>query len=222
MLIKFATIFPLITIKKLIKINNIKRVFKFNKSQLLTILNKHKCATFIQARLRQKIMTDETCPISLEPLKYPFVSIKINDKFNYYDFNTIIEYFNKRNDFRDPLTRVLISDKKINEMNKLIIYYYNRNTNKLLVSDNMIRGLQLNIITHCLYELISEINELTCIRLDELYYNFLPRLMYYCHVLNKKHTKEETKVILTACRENLRNCGLLLNYIDSQLFSNDC
>lgn len=222
MLIKFSNTISLIAIRRLVKINNIKRVFKLNKSQLLLILNKHKCATYIQKQLRKKIMTESTCPISLEPLKYPFISVKINDKFNYYDFNTIIQYFNKRNDFRDPLTRTFISDKKINEINKLIIYYYNRNTNRLLVSDSMIRSMQLNIITHCLHELISEINQRTNIALDEVYYDFLPRLMYYCHVLNRKHSKDETKVILNACRENLKNCGLLVEYIDHQLLSNNC
>jgi len=222
MLIKFTTIFPLINIKRLVRINKIRRVFRFNKGHLLSILNRHKCATFIQKYLRKKIMRETTCPISLEPLNYPFISIKINDKFNYYDFNTIIDYFNTINDFRDPLTRVLISDKKINEINKLIIYYYNKNTNKLLVSDSMIRNLQFNIITHCLHELISEINQLVHVNLDEIYYEFLPRLMYYCHVLNKKHTKEETNVILSACKENLKNCTLLVEYIDSQLFSINC
>lgn len=222
MLIVFSTIFSLPAIKRIIKINNIKRVFRLNKSQLLLILNNHKCATFIQKQLRKKIMTETVCPISLEPLKYPFISIKIKNKFNYYDFNTIIHYFNKRNDFRDPLTRASISDKKINEINKLITYFYNKNSNRLLVSDSMIRIMQFNIIAHCLHQLISEINERTNIGLDEIYYDFLPRLMYYCHVLNVKHTKDETKVILNACRENLKNCGLLVEYIDHQLLLNNC
>lgn len=222
MLIKFSSVFSLISIKRIVKINKIKRVLNFNKSQLLFILNKHKCATFIQKSMRKKIMTETICPICLEPLKYPFISVRINDKFNYYDFDTIIQYFNKRNDFRDPLTRALISDKKIYEINKLIRYYYNRNTNKILVSDNMIRSMQLNIVIHCLYELITEINDRTCIPLHEIYYDFLPRIMYYSHILYKKHTKEEANVVLAACKVNLNNCGLITEYIDNQIKSNNC
>ena len=55
--------------------------------------------------------------ISMEKLKYPFIVIKSNNTFNYYDFNTIIEYFKSSRDFRDPLTRKIIPDSKIIKIN---------------------------------------------------------------------------------------------------------
>jgi hypothetical protein len=156
-------------------------------------------------------MMDVFCPICHESLKYPVVSIKVNDKFFYYNFFTLVEYLNKTNDFRDPCTRQLIKDNKLIQINKLIRYYYGKNTNKILISKSMIKTTDLNIITYCLYDIINEIHNKD-VALEEIYHNILPRFIYYINYLIKNHPKEDSEIILSACKESVNNT-IILDYI---------
>ena len=61
-------------------------------------------------------MKELHCPIFYEKLKYPFISIKATRIFNYYDFTSLIKYFHKTSDFRDPMTRIELSDNKIRDI----------------------------------------------------------------------------------------------------------
>jgi hypothetical protein len=219
MLINFTEIFQLKTIKAIIKINNIKYVSHLNKSTLINILNNHKTVSYIQKKIRQKFMRETVCPISHEYLKYPFISLKLNGLFFYYDFNTLITYLNKTGDFRDPCTRQVIPDTKLSEINKMIRYYYGKNTNKTLISENMIRKTELNIITYCLYDLILEINNTGYLTIDNIYNNILPRFIYYIHFLIKNHISSDSMIIINACRESILNCEninttLIIDYLD--------
>lgn len=221
MFITFKSFLTIKCIRNILKIRNVKYTSTLNKQSLLLVLNANQCTRIIQRKFRGKIREQKECPISHELLVYPFVSFKINNKFLYYDFKTIIEYFNKTRDFRDPLTRCFISDNNIEAINKLIRYYYGKNTNKVIISDTMIRNVELNIITFCLNDLVSEININCKIYMEDIYNNFLPRIIYYIHKLKKNHSNRDSYVIITAFRENIKedivNIQPILEYIDLSL-----
>lgn len=218
MFITFNSLLTIKCIRNILKIRNIKYTSVLNKQGLLLVLNANQHARIIQRKYREKIKEQIECPISHELLIYPFVSFKINNKFLYYDFKTIIEFFNKTRDFRDPLTRCFISDDNIEAINKLIRYYYGKNTNKVIISDTMIKNVELNIITFCLNDLVSEININYKIDIEDLYNNFLPRIIYYIHKLKKNHSSRDSYIIITAFRENIKddiiNIQSILEYID--------
>lgn len=211
MLISYSKDFTVKIIKNLCKIKSIKYISNYNKDFLLKLLNKFNAAKIIQQSLRNKTILNKICPICHESLKYPVVSIKINEKFFYYDFYTFIEYLNKTQDFRDPCTRQTISDSKLIEINKLIRYYYGKGTSKILISKSMIKNTDLHIITYCLYNILNEIQNKN-LSLEEMYNNILPRFIYYINYLIKNHTKEDSEIILKACRESMDN-NIILDYI---------
>ena len=221
MFITFNSLLTIKCIRNILKIRNIKYTSVLNKQGLLLVLNANQCSTIIQRKFREKIKEQTECPISHELLIYPFISFKINNKFLYYDFKSIIEYFNKTRDFRDPLTRFFISDYNIESINKLIRYYYGKNTNKVIISDTMIKNVELNIITFCLNDLVSEININYKIDIEDIYNNFLPRIIYYIHKLKKNHSHRDSYIIITAFRENIKddivNIQSILEYIDLSL-----
>ena len=168
MLIQYSNILTLKTIKNITKIYNIKYISNLNKKDTLHILNNHICCSYIQRYFRKKLIS-EVCPISHEKIRYPMISIKVNKKFIYYDFQTFIKYINSANNQIDPCTRTDISDKKIDEINKIIKYYYGNNTNKTIISKNRIKNTELNIIIYCLYDLITEITEIDYMTIDNIY-----------------------------------------------------
>jgi hypothetical protein len=97
------------------------------------------------------------------------------------------------------------------QINKLISYYYGKTTNKILISKSMIKNTDLNIITYCLYDILNEVQNKQ-ISLEEIYNNILPRFIYYINYLIKNHSREDSKIILKACRESMDN-RVILDYI---------
>tara|TARA_B100001175_G_scaffold77537_1_gene64754 strand:+ start:118 stop:777 length:660 start_codon:yes stop_codon:yes gene_type:complete len=211
MLISYSKDFTVKSIRNLCKIKGIRYVSGYNKVYLTNLLNNFNAAKVIQIKIRSKTMTDTLCPICHEPLKYPYVSIKVNDKFFYYNFYTLVEYLNKTHDFRDPCTRQNIKDSKLLQINKLIRYYYGKTSNKILISKSMMKTTDLNIITYCLYDIINEIHNKDA-TLEEIYHNVLPRFIYYINYLVKNHSKEDSEIILKACKESINNI-IILDYI---------
>jgi hypothetical protein len=219
MLIQYNNLLPLRCLRNISKINNIKYTSQFSKNKLISFLNENNASKIIQRYIRNKLMTDNTCPITHEKLRYPFICIKLNSKFFYYDFHTFVKYLNVSDENRDPCTRLIISDIKLNEINKLIRYYYGKNTKKIIISQNMIKNTELNIILYCLYDLISEITNIDYISLDNIYDNILPRFIYYIHILVKNHSKEDCLTIINSCKRSLieldkMNCILVLDYLN--------
>ena len=219
MLIQYSNKLTIKTVRNIAKLNKIKYIHLFNKTNAIKLINDYKASTFIQQHFRKKLIRENTCPISHELLKYPFVSIKINGKFFYYDFYTFITYINVSGDTRDPITRENISDRKLQDINKLIRYYYGKNTNKIIISKSMLKNTDLNIITYCLYDLISEINNTRELTVDIVYQHVLPRMIYYIHYLIKNHVREDCITIINACRRSLleingQHVELLLYYLN--------
>ena len=217
MLIKFSSIFTYKKLRELCKINKIKYISKFNKIQLLNKLNDHKIITYIQRRLRKKLMKNDTCAISYEKIIYPFISIKVKDFFFYYDFNNFVNYLNKTEIFKDPCTRCDITDRKINEINKLILYYYGNNTTKVIISPTMKLDVELNIITYCMYDIITELNRIEPFDIIDLYSNILPRIIYYAQFLVKNHSREHSNMVLRACIQSINSKTSLASMIKDYL-----
>ena len=214
-LIKFSDAITYKTALNIAKLYKIKYISKFKKQQLINLLNKFNAAKIIQRNFRKKLILNIECPICNEKLIYPFVSFKIRNKFFYYDFNTIVIYFEKTGDFRDPCTRTQISEKKIHEINSLIFYYYGKSTKKTIITLDMIKKVEFNIVTYCLYDIIKElesINEKNNKKLDLIYINILPRFIYYINYLIIRYPKEEFIIVLNACKESIKN-DTLLEYI---------
>ena len=212
MLIKYSNKFNMKSIKNLCKIKGIKFISTLKKTSLLIILSEYNACKIIQDKVRSKLMSDTNCPISHEQLKYPFISLNFSGKFFYYDFKTFVMYLNKTEDFRDPCTRQVISDKKLNDMNKLIRYYYGKTSSKILISKSMIKNNDLNIVTYCLYDLINEI-EHKILTIDETYNVILPRFIYYIYYLITNHSTEDAVRIIFACKQSITN-KIILDYLN--------
>jgi hypothetical protein len=212
MFIKFSQIFTVNILRRIAKVYNIRYVSKVKKKDLLELLNKYNAIKTIQRKFRNKLILNQECPICNETLVYPFVSFKINNTFFYYDFKTIVSYFEKTGNFRDPCTRELISDKKISEINLLIYYYYGKNTNKILITRGMVKRAEFNIIAYCLYDIITELESIDTSELSLIYDCVLPRFIYYINYLIKRYPKEEFTIVLNSCKESIKN-DTMLEYI---------
>jgi hypothetical protein len=212
MIIQFSKKFDMKRLRNIAKIYKIKYISKISKNLLLNLLNEYNAIKIIQRNFRNKLILNSECPICNEKLVYPFVSFKVGSVFFYYDFKTIVSYFEKTRDFRDPCTRKIISDKKISEINLLINYYYGKYTNRTLITKGMIKNAEFNIITYCLYDIIKELDGIQNSTLSLVYENILPRFIYYINYLIKRYPLEEFVIVLNSCKESIKN-DTLLEYI---------
>jgi hypothetical protein len=217
MLLKYTEKFNIKFFKNIAKIYKIKYISSIKKIDLVRLINNYNAARLIQRYFRLKLMTSNECPISFKKLNYPFISFKVNKKFFYYDFETIINYFIKSDNFVDPCTRNPILDKKIYEINELIKYYYGKNTNNILITSNMIKNAELNIITYCIYDIIRELDIL--VNKDEIKNILLPRFIYYINYLLINYDYDDISIILKACKVSFKDTILLeyLYYIEKKL-----
>jgi len=217
MLIKYTEKLNIKFFKNIAKIYKIKYINSIKKIDLVYLINNYNAAKLIQRYFRLKLMASNECPISFKKLNYPFISFKVNKKFFYYDFETIVNYFIKSDNFVDPCTRYPISDKKIWEINELIKYYYGKNTNNILITSNMIKNAELNIITYCIYDIIRELDIL--VNKDEIKNILLPRFIYYINYLLINYDYDDISIILKACKVSFKDTILLeyLYYIEEKL-----
>jgi hypothetical protein len=216
MLLKYTEKFNIKFFKNIAKLYKIKYINSIKKIDLVYLINNYNAAKLIQRYFRLKLMASNECPISFKKLNYPFISFKVNKKFFYYDFETIINYFIKSDNFVDPCTRYPISDKKIYEINELIKYYYGKNTNNILITSNMIKNAELNIITYCIYDIIRELD---IVNKDEIKNILLPRFIYYINYLLINYDYDDISIILQACKTSFKDTILLeyLYYIEEKL-----
>ena len=183
MRIYFTKKFTIKKLRKMCKCYNLKRYSYYNKQELLILLNKYKSVTYIQREFRKSLMTDVLCPISFNVLSYPFISIKSHNKFNYYDFNTLLEYFSKTKDFRDPLTRNAITDLKLQEINKLVVCYCNRRNISRMWTKNYYDFVKISGEMDKFFSKLG-ISDLT---LNLIYGEVIPHLIFYFTIIIFKH-----------------------------------
>lgn len=185
------------------KINNIKNYSKLNKYDLLQLLNFNKSIIYIQKKFRNKLIEEWICPITYNDLKYPFISIKNNNKFRYYSLSAFIEYLNKStNDFIDPFTRELLSNSSIKQLENLIKFYKIKKTfNKKSWKKKINSRAEFLTITNCLNEILNQIFEIKELNFNFIYNNILPQFIYYFHFLLQRHKNNCFSVI-----NNYINC----------------
>lgn len=193
MLILYNNFFKKNYLIKILKIYNLKNYSKLKKSKIINIINEFNAVKIIQTFVRKKLNIESNCeficPISYSELKYPFVSIKNNNKFRYYSLNSFVEYLNKsNNDFIDPFTRELLSYSSINQIEKLIKYYKIKKTfNKKSWKKKINSRAEFLTITNCLNEIINQIFLVNELSFYYIYNNILPQFIYYFHFLLQRH-----------------------------------
>ena len=129
MLIQYSNVYKINNLKRLCKINNLKNYSKLNKQDLLILINSYKSVCYIQKFIRNKWIDSEVCPITLDSLEYPFISLKNKNRFRYYSVDGLVGYYNSSKDFRDPFTKEVISAKKIQEINTIAKFYKKKQIN---------------------------------------------------------------------------------------------
>ena len=207
MLILYNSLFKKKNLINVMKINKIRYYSKLNKNKLINLINTTKSIIFIQTFIRKKLskeLNDEfICPISYSDLKYPFVSIKNNNKFRYYSLEAFVEYLNKStNDFIDPFTRELLSDTSIYQIERLVKHYkIKKSFNKKSWKKKINSRAEFLTITNCLNEILNQIFYVSTLNFNFIYNNILPQFIYYFHFLLQRHKSNCFSVI-----NNYINC----------------
>lgn len=201
MLIQYCNLYKINNLKRVCKINKLKNYSKLNKSELLYHINSYKAVSYIQKHIRSKWIDSEVCPITLESLVYPFISLKNKNKFRYYSIDGIIGYYNTSKDFRDPFTKETIKSEKIKEINNIAKFYKKKQINISQRGNVSIqRRTELLTILCCLNDIVNNIMS-TSVITSEYIYNFaIPQIMTYIYYL------------LIRCRQQTRS--IVQHFID--------
>lgn len=176
--------------KKICKINNIKNYSNLSKQNLLLIINKHKSAIYIQTFFRKKnTVEDWICAITYNNLKYPFISIKNNNTFRYYNLHYFVEYLNKSSgNFIDPYTRELLSNSCIEQIEKLIKYFkIKKKLNKNTWNKKINSRAEFLTITNYLNDVLNQLFYQHSLNFNFIYNTILPQFIYYFNFLLLKH-----------------------------------
>lgn len=196
MLILYSSKFNLSSLRNLCKLYMIKNCSKYKKMELLEILNTYKSVCYIQKFVRRKLMISDECPITLEKLVYPFVSLKNNKTFRYYSLDGVIDYYNATKDFRDPFTKEEIKTNKIVEINKVAKFYKRK---PIIISKrpqvNVQQRTELLTILCCLNDIINNIMSTIELSYDYIYKFALPQTMSYIYYLILR-CRNETRGVL--------------------------
>lgn len=182
-------------LKKLDKYKAVKKVTNTKKNNLINTFNKINCAIFIQNFMRKIFNNENTCPITLCKLEYPFIAIKNSSlnkntlvKFRYYAFNDFVTYLSKSTEsFRDPLTREELSEKTLTQIYDLLKFYKIPNNTKKLFNKKAKKNIKKKenyfILCNCLNEVINQIFDNERLSIDFIYSNIIPQFIYYLHFL---------------------------------------
>ena len=201
MLIQYSNLYKIDNLKKVCKLNGLRNYSKLKKNELIYHINSYKAVCFIQKFIRNKWIDSEVCPITLDSLEYPFISLKNKSRFRYYSLDGIIGYYNSTKDFRDPFTKETIPVEKINEINRIAKFYKKKQINiSQRPNISLQRRTELLTILCCLNDIINNIMS-TQVITSEYIYNFaIPQIMTYVYYL------------LIRCRQQSRS--IVQHFID--------
>lgn len=201
MLIQYSNLYKIANLKNICKINHLKNYSRLTKPLLINHINYFKAVCFIQKFMRKKWIGSEVCPITLDSLEYPFISLKNKNKLRYYSLEGLVGYYNNSKDFRDPFTKEVIGSEKIKEINSIAKFYKKKQINVTQRGNTSIqRRTELLTILCCLNDIINNIMS-TAIITSEYIYNFaIPQIMTYVYYL------------LIRCRQQAR--GIVQHFID--------
>ena len=220
MLILYNNLYKRVNLINVCKLYNIKRYSKLTKSCIIKLINEYKSVVLIQQWIRKKFNDendDMVCPITLEKLQYPFITIKNHNKFRYYSLHEFIEYLNKSNDdFRDPCTRELLSDSTIKQIDYLVKHYkINSTVSKRVWRKKINSRSEYLTITTCLNEILNSIFAQSELTFDYIYNVILPQFIYYLHFLLLRHRSSCYSMINNYINcINYHNCSNKIYLID--------
>ena len=226
MLIQYSNVYKINNLKRLCKINNLKNYSKLNKQDLLILINSYKSVCYIQKFIRNKWIDSEVCPITLDSLEYPFISLKNKNRFRYYSVDGLVGYYNSSKDFRDPFTKEVISAKKIQEINTIAKFYKKKQINISQRNNiSLKRRTELLTILCCLNDIINNIMS-TSVLTPEYIYNFaIPQIMTYIYYLLIRCRQQSHSIIQHFIdileRHNDVNKYNIINYLVGILLNED-
>ena len=113
-------------LKKICKFMRIKKYSGLKKNEIVCMITKHLAILKLQKWIRKILSKNEACPISMEPIRYPYFVYKPvgTQKLIYYNLDAIKESLIKSGDFRDPISRDTYSDKDLKIMDTTDKYYH--------------------------------------------------------------------------------------------------
>ena len=199
MLILYSNVNKINHLQKICKIYKLKNYSKINKAKLIYFINCYKSASYIQMVFRNKHMVSDVCPITLETLEYPFISLKNEKIFRYYSLEGLIGYYNSSRDFRDPITKKEITNKKIQEINTIAKFYKKKQINRRRTI-SVVRRTELLTILCCLNDIVNNIMSTSEINTEYIENYAIPQIMTYVYYL------------LIRCRQQSR--GVIQHFID--------
>lgn len=154
-----------------------------NKNKLIEKLTENTAILIIQRFVRKAYLIPEYCPIIMEKLVYPFVSIKNpNGHFNYYSLRGITDFYIKTKKFICPNTRYEISFQKIKEISELYSFYYKK---KLKTNNNNHRKdspLEVIWLSRTLIEYTYKIPDLSPTE-DTINFVIMPYILNYIYFI---------------------------------------
>lgn len=187
------------TLKRLAQIKKIKSR-NLNKSKLIEKLKKITCVVLIQKFFRKLNSIPEICPITLEPLVYPFVSIKNpNGHFNYYSLKGLTDFYIKSKKFICPNTRYEISFYKIKEITELYSFYYKKKLKTTPINTNKKESpLELLWLGRTLIEYSEGIPNLN-LTADTINFNVMPYILNYLYCICIKDKIYAKSILVDMC-----------------------
>ena len=199
MLILYSNANKINHLRKICKLYKLKNYSKLNKTKLIYLINYFKSVCYIQRIFRTRHMIADVCPITLETLEYPFISLKNEKIFRYYSLEGLIGYYNSSRDFRDPITKKEITNKKIQEINTIAKFYKKKQINRRRTI-SVIRRTELLTILCCLNDIVNNIMSTHEINTEYIENYAIPQIMTYVYYL------------LIRCRQQAR--GVIQHFID--------
>lgn len=97
----------------------VKGLSKCKKEDIVTKILQHYAIPQIQRWTRKCIGSNDVCPFSMEPIKYPCWGKKTNHGFFYSNLFDLISYFVTTGDFREPNTRIPYTESELDKIESL-------------------------------------------------------------------------------------------------------
>jgi len=156
-------------LKQICKLKRIKGASKLKKLELINIICTYYAALVIQRKYRKRITLNDTCPFTLEKVRWPFWGKKSGRGFFYCNLRELSEFLVSSGDFRDPLTRQVYTETELASIEQMVIFYKVKlkktikfaTTNKKYYRDIKDRSEQIDI-------LMERIRYIFCVIRDKL------------------------------------------------------
>ncbi len=186
------------------KRRELKGTSKCKKQDLIYMLKYHNSVVKIQTWYRKKLIKDQQCPISLEPITYPCYpycpSKQPKAIFIYYNLDPLKSFLITTGDFRDPKTRISYTKKQLIDIDKDV---YKASKNILHYKRKKERDNEILFLERYMDELTQEMIDL--VETPDIYK--LDAIYFYSYKLQYKkleiRSKEHAQYVLGKSIQNI-------------------